>query len=206
MTQLFANNATSTLAGSLTNVATSFAVASGEGARFPALSSPDFYRATIFQIVAGVEVNHEIVKVTARASDTFTVVRGQDGTTANAFSAGDPVQLRLTSGDASNLCQGAAKAWVNFNGTGTVAIRDSFNVNSITDNAVGNYTINIASGALANANFCAAALSGGTAGNISMVAVDEQTARTTTLLRVAPLTTSFAGFDCAQIGITIFGD
>jgi len=35
-----------------------------------------------------------------------------------------------------------AQAWVNFNGTGTVAIRDSYNVSSITDNVTGNYTIN----------------------------------------------------------------
>jgi len=34
------------------------------------------------------------------------------------------------------------KAWVNFNGTGTVAIRASFNVSSITDNGTGNYTVN----------------------------------------------------------------
>ena len=34
------------------------------------------------------------------------------------------------------------KAWVNFNGTGTVAIRASYNVSSITDNAVGDYTVN----------------------------------------------------------------
>ena len=34
------------------------------------------------------------------------------------------------------------KAWVNFNGTGTVAIRSAFNVSSITDNGVGNYTVN----------------------------------------------------------------
>lgn len=40
--------------------------------------------------------------------------------------------------------QGRAKAWVNFNGTGTVAIRDSFNVGSITDNGTGDYTINFA--------------------------------------------------------------
>jgi len=34
------------------------------------------------------------------------------------------------------------KAWVNFNGTGTVAIRDSYNVSSITDNGTGNYRVN----------------------------------------------------------------
>lgn len=36
----------------------------------------------------------------------------------------------------------AVKAWVNFNGTGTVAIRASFNVSSITDNGTGSYTVN----------------------------------------------------------------
>ena len=37
---------------------------------------------------------------------------------------------------------GVSKAWVNFNGTGTVAIRGSFNVTSITDNGTGDYTVN----------------------------------------------------------------
>lgn len=37
------------------------------------------------------------------------------------------------------------RAWVNFNGTGTVAIRSSFNVSSITDNGVGTYTVNFTS-------------------------------------------------------------
>ncbi|HEY9817824.1 MAG TPA: hypothetical protein V6D20_18775, partial [Candidatus Obscuribacterales bacterium] len=40
--------------------------------------------------------------------------------------------------------QGIAKAWVNFNGTGVVAIRDSFNVSSITDVATGTYEVNYA--------------------------------------------------------------
>ena len=38
--------------------------------------------------------------------------------------------------------QQACKAWVNFNGTGTVAIRESYNVSSITDNGTGTYTVN----------------------------------------------------------------
>jgi hypothetical protein len=45
-----------------------------------------------------------------------------------------------------------AKAWVNFNGTGTVAIRDSYNVSSITDNGTGDYTINYGT-ALNNSNY-----------------------------------------------------
>lgn len=54
------------------------------------------------------------------------------------------------------VVDGSAKAWVNFNGTGTVAIRKAFNVSSITDNGVGDYTLNFST-ALADANY---ALSG----------------------------------------------
>lgn len=46
----------------------------------------------------------------------------------------------------------ACRAWVNFNGTGTVAIRDSGNVSSITDNGTGDYTVNFAT-AMPDANF-----------------------------------------------------
>jgi hypothetical protein len=45
-----------------------------------------------------------------------------------------------------------ARAWVNFNGTGTVAIRSSSNVSSITDRGVGKYTINFAN-SLTDANY-----------------------------------------------------
>jgi hypothetical protein len=46
----------------------------------------------------------------------------------------------------------AVKAWVNFNGTGTVAIRASYNVTSITDNGTGDYTVNFTT-ALPDANY-----------------------------------------------------
>ena len=48
------------------------------------------------------------------------------------------------------------RAWVNFDGTGTVAIRASFNVSSITDNGTGNYTVNFTS-ALPDANYAVVA-------------------------------------------------
>jgi len=53
----------------------------------------------------------------------------------------------------STVAQGTARAWVNFNGTGTVAIRASFNVSSITDNGTGDYTVNFTT-ALSDANYC----------------------------------------------------
>jgi hypothetical protein len=48
-----------------------------------------------------------------------------------------------------------ALAWVNFNGTGTVAIRSSYNVSSITDNGTGDYTVNFAT-ALSDADYVVA--------------------------------------------------
>ena len=52
----------------------------------------------------------------------------------------------------ADINQGRAKAWLNMNGTGTVAVRDSFNVSSIVDVAAGTYGLNFAS-PLSNANY-----------------------------------------------------
>jgi len=59
----------------------------------------------------------------------------------------------VTDGSAASWdnAQGA-KAWVNFNGTGTVAIRASYNVSSITDNGTGDYTVNFTT-AMVDANY-----------------------------------------------------
>ncbi len=55
---------------------------------------------------------------------------------------------------ATNCISGSAKAWVNFNGTGTVAIRSSYNISSITDNGTGNYTVNFTN-AMTDTNYAA---------------------------------------------------
>lgn len=86
------------------------------------------------------------------ATDIATVGQATGG--ANAETLMTPQRTKQAI-DANNM----VKAWVNFNGTGTVAIRDSFNVSSITDNGTGDYTVNFAS-ALADANYAAVATSG----------------------------------------------
>ncbi len=48
----------------------------------------------------------------------------------------------MTQGFAWDKADTQVKAWVNFDGTGTVAIRASYNVSSITDNGTGDYTVN----------------------------------------------------------------
>jgi hypothetical protein len=59
------------------------------------------------------------------------VVQGSTANTPPVFKDGNGTTI-------GTLC----RAWVNFNGTGTVAIRASFNVSSITDNGAGDYTVN----------------------------------------------------------------
>jgi len=91
----------------------------------------------------------------ARYTSNFT-----PSTTAFADGGGDVGKALVVNSTATGVSIGTAgylssqlaKAWVNFNGTGTVAIRDSYNVSSITDNATGDFTINYGT-ALNNSNY-----------------------------------------------------
>jgi hypothetical protein len=69
--------------------------------------------------------------------------------------------LQFNSGYGSVATAYACRAWVNFNGTGTVAIRGSGNVTSITDNGTGDYTVNFTT-AMPDANYAVSLTSGGT--------------------------------------------
>jgi hypothetical protein len=87
-----------------------------------------------------------------------------------------------------NGMTGIAKAWVNFNGTGTPAIRSSFNVSSITDNGTGDYTINFTT-AMPNANYAVAGAAAYAAGGdatslMRVVSINSATAPTTSALRI----------------------
>jgi hypothetical protein len=92
MAVLYTNNASTALASGINNSVTSLSVSSGTGALFPNPSNPDIFYATLTDSSGNVE----IVRVTARSTDTFTIVRGQDGTSARSWSAGALVELRVT--------------------------------------------------------------------------------------------------------------
>lgn len=87
-----ANNAFGTLNAGITSSDTTIVLNAGEGARFPSLSAGDYFFATLIDTTN----NLEIVKVTARSTDTMTVVRGQDGTTGRAYTTNDRFELRPT--------------------------------------------------------------------------------------------------------------
>ena len=97
------------------------------------------------------------------------------------------------------------QAWVNFNGTGVVAIRDDFGISSITDNATGDWTVNF-SPALPSANYAAVVTGGGTSGLAEIRTYEDATARSTTVLRLVAVDFTPALLDIAQINVVIVED
>lgn len=94
------------------------------------------------------------------------------------------------------------RAWVNFNGTGTVAIRASFNVTSITDNGTGDYTVNFTN-ALPDANYAVVTF-GGRSGVAFGIGLESTTAPTTTAYRYLTYGSSFTLVDVPVNNVAIF--
>ena len=88
------NNAVGYLATAINASDTGAVLQTGNGASFPVLTAGDYFYATL-ESTGGTS---EIVKVTARSGDSITVVRAQDGSTANSFAAGSRFELRVTVG------------------------------------------------------------------------------------------------------------
>jgi hypothetical protein len=106
-----------------------------------------------------------------------------------------------------SLQQGLAKAWINFNGTGTIATRDSFSVSSISDNGTGDTTLTF-SNVFNNADYSQAGSSGGqgSTSNGAVYPYDNATARTSSILRVLTFGTSGASIDTPIVQAHIMGD
>ena len=137
--------------------------------------------------------------------DTIVDKAGSGGT--NVKIANTSVTVSEGGNATTNTVQGLAKEWVNFNGTGTIASRDSFNTTSITDNATGDYSITIANN-MANDDYAHAGNSGGGNGTSAgaVYANDQGTARTTTLFRVYTLHANSNTVDTPTINIIVSGD
>jgi hypothetical protein len=136
---------------------------------------------------------------------------------ADRLEAASTSQLNIKNGvaltpptisDVNNVAIGTfCRAWVNFNGTGTVAIRASFNVSSITDNGVGDYTLNFTN-AMPDVNYAfVGALIGTTASTLYCPRVLETsgnpTLQSTTQLRIYNAVSSSV-FDVAWMYSAIF--
>lgn len=153
----------------------------------------------------------------SNADGTATLARGNVGATTQDLLSVDaaglvdfPVSMAIetpvkealnASGDAPIF---ACRAWVNFNGTGTVAIRASGNVSSITDNGTGDYTVNFTT-AMPDANYALSATAQMRTGEAAaaVVSMSTLTAPTAAAVRVRALNpTAFEDF--AYVNVIIF--
>ncbi|NCB57462.1 MAG: hypothetical protein EOM46_08110 [Gammaproteobacteria bacterium] len=99
---LAANNAQTVLAAGISSTATSLTVNTGTGTLFPSpVAGTSFFKLTIIDAATGSLT--EIVHVTARAGDVFTIQRAQEGTTARAWSANDIAANMMTAGTLSYI-------------------------------------------------------------------------------------------------------
>ena len=116
--QLFENNAAGTLAsttaGFLANGATSMTLTTGDGNYFPNPTGGDWFLLTLYEIDTGSEVNYEVVKCTARATDVLTIERDVEGIVGVSGGRSFPtvggrtvhVELRFTQLTAEQFLQG----------------------------------------------------------------------------------------------------
>lgn len=107
LTLLATNNAESTLASAISATDTSLIVSAGTGAEFPdAVAGESYFKLTLTDAATGSQV--EIVNVTAKAGDIFTIERAQEGTLARAWAASDMVANMMTA-DTLNVIADFAK-------------------------------------------------------------------------------------------------
>ena len=114
----------------------------------------------------------------------------------------DTIADKAGTGPVALTKQEAGKYWVDFNGSGTVATRDSFNHSSLTDGGVGIYTISYTN-SFNNASYCAAC---GQEDNAGTVAVPRQGTDLATGSTVVRTTNGSAGLDTPYIHVALFGD
>ena len=113
-----------------------------------------------------------------------------------------PIAFQNSSGtEVGRMC----RAWVNFNGKNTVAIRAQFNVSSITDNGTGNYTVNFTT-AMVDANYSAVVSGTETVGSsiLGNAGTGRYGANTTSAARVYTFGSQFDPVDAELVHVAIF--
>ena len=126
-------------------------------------------------------------------------------TLTGTTSAGSIVVTGEGGSTTTNLQQGLLKNWCKFDGTGTVAIDDSFNTTSLTDNSSGNYTITIAND-MGNANYSVSGSNVGSGGFYNAKFQSAGTAHTATAYRFINRHESVGDVDVDSMQTMVAGD
>jgi|694.fasta_scaffold52069_8 hypothetical protein len=140
------------------------------------------------------------------ASNRTLTLPDADGTVIYSDASAN---LQFNSGYGSTATAYGCRAWVNFNGTGTVAIRASGNVSSITDNGTGDYTVNFTN-ALVDTNYVVVVPSMMTGGNTSEYfgvltpSNNSYSTKTTSAVRLAVYNTLVSNQDVFDANVAIF--
>jgi hypothetical protein len=113
---------------------------------------------------------------------------------------GSATKLSTASGSAPSY---SARAWVNFNGTGAVAIRASGNVSSITDNGVGDYTVNFTT-AMADGDYATIGIASDTSNRSTLNRASSIASQATTSVRILTGTPAVGGYDPSEVHVAIF--
>ena len=98
MAIVLTNNAESVITSAITSGATTISIVVGDASRFPALTTTGDYAIGVLEDITTTPTTREIVQVTARAANSLTIVRAQEGTAASAFPINATFSLRLTAG------------------------------------------------------------------------------------------------------------
>jgi hypothetical protein len=172
---------------------------------------------TTIVLASGATAGDLVEVISFYVSSVLNAIPGTAGSVGTTYLANASVtndKLSLTA-NASNIMTAlnasgsapiyAARAWVNFSGTGTVTIRASGNVTSITDNGTGDYTVNFTT-AMSDANYCATFCGGaftGGSGNTQNSLVNTYQFATTSF-RFGAINTSGVNVDRDFMGVAIF--
>ena len=162
----------------------------------------DNTRVPVAQLPSATTTAQGVVEL-ATQTEVDTGTDSERAVTPSTLKTTIPIQTKSALNASGSAPIYACRAWVNFNGTGTVAIRASGNVSSITDNGTGSYTVNFTT-AMPDTNYSVVGMSR-TDGSLSYVTLPSAGVKTTSAvdLRAASPSSGSNG-DSSEVNISVF--
>ncbi len=151
-----------------------------------------------------IKSSSENLTLNADGVGSDVVIKNNGTETVRVDGSGTVTATSLTVDTLTNQDTQLCKAWVNFDGTGTVAISNSYNVSSITDRGTGSYTVNLTV-PFSSADFAAVGISRITVGGDVGLALSSSPT-TTSSVKVGNATSTGAGRDTPNVHVACFGD